>query len=162
MRAPGTIILSRTQNASKEKIDESISMIREKNPDATIITTPWDELSGTTIHEAMEQSVSLADQLLAEMKSMSTNIMTTIMRSMSTNIMTTIMRSMSTNIMTTIMRSMSTIIMTTIMSIITIIMTTIMRSMIMSTITIMMKSMITSIIMTMTTIMSMSRMKTGR
>ena len=68
IESAGTIILSRTQNASKEKIDESISMIREKNPDATIITTPWDELSGTTIHEAMEQSVSLADQLLAEMK----------------------------------------------------------------------------------------------
>ena len=67
IESAGTIILSRTQNASKEKIDEAIAMIREKNPDATIITTPWDELSGKTIHDAMEQSVSLADQLLAEM-----------------------------------------------------------------------------------------------
>ena len=68
VESAGTIILSRTQNATQEKIDEAIAMIREKNPDATIITTPWDELSGKTIHEAMEQSVSLADQLLAEMK----------------------------------------------------------------------------------------------
>ena len=67
IESAGTIILSRTQDASKEKIDEAISMIRGKNPDATIITTPWDELSGKTIHDAMEQSVSLADQLLAEM-----------------------------------------------------------------------------------------------
>ncbi len=68
VESAGTIILSRTQNADKNKIDEAISMIRSKNPDATIITTPWDELSGKTIHEAMEQSVSLADQLLAEME----------------------------------------------------------------------------------------------
>ena len=67
IESAGTIILSRTQDASKEKIDEAISMIRGKNPEATIITTPWDELSGKTIHDAMEQSVSLADQLLAEM-----------------------------------------------------------------------------------------------
>ncbi len=68
IESAGTIILSRTQDASKEKIDAAIEMIRSKNPDATIITTPWDELSGQTIHDAMEQSVSLADQLLAEMK----------------------------------------------------------------------------------------------
>ena len=68
IESAGSIILSRTQDASQEKIDDAISMIREKNPDATIITTPWDELSGKTIHDAMEQSVSLADQLLAEME----------------------------------------------------------------------------------------------
>ena len=68
IESAGTIILSRTQNASQEKIDDAILMIRSKNPDATIITTPWDELSGRTIHDAMEQSVSLADQLLAEME----------------------------------------------------------------------------------------------
>ena len=66
IESAGTVILSRTQNASKEKIDEAIAMIRTKNPDATIITTPWDALSGKTIHDAMEKSVSLADQLLAE------------------------------------------------------------------------------------------------
>ena len=66
IESAGTIILSRTQNASPEKIEEVIAMIREKNPEATIITTPWDELSGQTIHDAMVQSVSLADLLLAE------------------------------------------------------------------------------------------------
>ena len=66
IESAGTIVLSRTQNAAQEKIDEAIAMIREKNPDATIITTPWDQLSGKTIHDAMVQSVSLADQLLAE------------------------------------------------------------------------------------------------
>ena len=65
IESAGTIILSRTQSASREKIDDAI---RTKNPDATIITTPWDELSGKTIHDAMEQSVSLADQLMAEME----------------------------------------------------------------------------------------------
>jgi G3E family GTPase len=68
IESAGTIIFSRTQNAAQEKIDEAIAMIREKNPDATIITTPWDDLNGKTIHDAMEQSVSLADQLLAQMK----------------------------------------------------------------------------------------------
>lgn len=66
IESAGTVILSRTQDASAEKIDEAIAMIRSKNPKATVITTPWDELSGQTIHDAMVQSVSLADLLLAE------------------------------------------------------------------------------------------------
>ena len=68
IESAGTIILSRTQDVDKEKLDAAIAMIREKNPDARIITTPWDQLSGQTIHDAMVQSVSLADQLLAEEK----------------------------------------------------------------------------------------------
>ena len=68
IESAGTIILSRTQDVDKEKLDAAIAMIREKNPDARIITTPWDQLSGQTIHDAMQQSVSLADQLLAEAK----------------------------------------------------------------------------------------------
>ncbi len=66
IESAGTIILSRTQDVDKDKLDAAIAMIREKNPDARIITTPWDQLSGQTIHDAMEQSVSLADQLMAE------------------------------------------------------------------------------------------------
>ncbi len=66
IESAGTIILSRTQLVDQKKLDEAIAMIREKNPDATIITTPWDQLSGKTIHDAMEKSVSLADQLMAE------------------------------------------------------------------------------------------------
>ena len=68
IESAGTIILSRTQDVDKEKLDAAIAMIREKNPDARIITTPWNQLSGQTIHDAMVQSVSLADQLLAEEK----------------------------------------------------------------------------------------------
>ena len=68
IESAGTIILSRTQLVDQKKLDEAIAMIREKNPDATIITTLWDQLSGKTIHDAMEKSVSLADQLMAEYK----------------------------------------------------------------------------------------------
>lgn len=68
IESAGTIILSRTQDVDQEKLDAAIAMIREKNPDAKIITTPWDQLSGQTIHDAMEQSVSLADELKAEME----------------------------------------------------------------------------------------------
>ena len=68
IESAGTIILSRTQLVDQKKLDEAIAMIRGKNPDATIITTPWDQLSGKTIHDAMEKSVSLADQLMAEYK----------------------------------------------------------------------------------------------
>ena len=62
------IAMIRTQFVDQKKLDEAIAMIRGKNPDATIITTPWDQLSGKTIHDAMEKSVSLADQLMAEYK----------------------------------------------------------------------------------------------
>ena len=59
----GTIILSRTQKVSPEKLQAAAALLREKNPDAAIITTPWDELSGQTILAAMEK-VSLADELM--------------------------------------------------------------------------------------------------
>ena len=48
------IILSRTQSISEEKAAKAVEMIREKNPDATIITTPWDDLAGAQILNAME------------------------------------------------------------------------------------------------------------
>ena len=66
VESAGTIILSRTQKVSQEKLDTAVAMIREKNPEATIITTPWDEITGVQILGAMEKSVSLADELLAE------------------------------------------------------------------------------------------------
>ena len=64
----GTIILSRTQKMSQEKLEAAVSMLREKNPDAAILTTPWDQLDGRTILAAIEK-VSLADELLAKMRS---------------------------------------------------------------------------------------------
>jgi len=67
IEAAGTIILSRTQNISAEKLDAAVALLREKNADAAILTTPWDELSGKTILSAIEK-VSLADEVLAQMR----------------------------------------------------------------------------------------------
>ena len=61
-----TIILSRTQNMSDDKLKEVVSMLREHNDKATIITTPWDDLKGDQILETMECGKSLEDQLMAE------------------------------------------------------------------------------------------------
>ena len=66
VESAGTIILSRTQKVSEEKLEAAVALIREKNPKATIITTPWDEITGQQILGAMEKSASLADELLAE------------------------------------------------------------------------------------------------
>lgn len=63
----GTIILSRTQKVSPEKLQAAAALLQEKNHDAAIITTPWDELDGRTILSAMEK-VSLADELMARIR----------------------------------------------------------------------------------------------
>ncbi len=60
-----TIILSRTQMVKQDKLEECVAMIRERNAKAAIITTPWDELSGAQILEAMERKSTLEDELLA-------------------------------------------------------------------------------------------------
>ena len=62
----GTVILSRTQNISEEKLDACLKMIREKNQEASIITTPWDEINAKNILEAMEKVNSLEKDLLEE------------------------------------------------------------------------------------------------
>ena len=67
IESAGTIILSRTQKMSQEKLEAAVSMLREKNPDAAILTTPWDQLDGKTILAAIEK-VSLADELLEKMR----------------------------------------------------------------------------------------------
>ena len=58
-----SIILSRTQDVDDDKLAEVISMLREHNSDATLITTPWDELSGATILSAMEKKNTLRAEL---------------------------------------------------------------------------------------------------
>ena len=63
----GTIVLSRTQNASEKKLLEVTAMLREHNKDAAIITTPWDDIDGKTILDAMEHSNTL-EAMLAEAK----------------------------------------------------------------------------------------------
>ena len=67
IESAGTIILSRTQKLNQEKLEAAVALLREKNPNAAILTTPWDELDGKTILSAIEK-VSLADELLARMQ----------------------------------------------------------------------------------------------
>ena len=67
IESAGTIILSRTQKLSPEKLESAVAMLREKNPTAAILTTPWDQLDGKTVLSAIEK-VSLADELLAKMR----------------------------------------------------------------------------------------------
>ena len=57
------IVLSRTQNLSESKLAEAVKLLREKNGDAVIITTPWDQLSGAHILEAIEGCDTLDKQL---------------------------------------------------------------------------------------------------
>ncbi len=68
VESAGTIILSRTQDVSQDKLDAAVAMIKEKNDKASIITTPWDDLEGQQILAVMEKSVSLAEELMAEME----------------------------------------------------------------------------------------------
>lgn len=62
----GTIILSRTGSMKREKIEEAVSLIRQHNERATIITTPWDELDGKKILETIEGAADLEAELMAE------------------------------------------------------------------------------------------------
>ncbi len=67
IESAGTIILSRTQKMSQEKLEAAVALLREKNADAAILTTPWDQLDGKTILAAVEK-ISLADELLEKMR----------------------------------------------------------------------------------------------
>ena len=62
----GTIILSRTQNVSEAKLKTDIELIRSLNKDAHIITTPWDDINGKQILDAMENVTNLELEMLAE------------------------------------------------------------------------------------------------
>ena len=59
-----TIVLSRTQNMKQEKLEACVKLIQEHNIKAAIITTPWDELDGKLILEAMNQKNSLVEELM--------------------------------------------------------------------------------------------------
>ena len=67
VESAGTIILSRTQKLTEEKLNAAVELLWEKNPEAAILTTPWDQISGKTILSAIEK-VSLADELLEKMR----------------------------------------------------------------------------------------------
>ena len=57
------IILSRTAGMEQKKLDACVALLREKNPTATIVTTPWDELNGKQLLAAMERRDTLAAAL---------------------------------------------------------------------------------------------------
>ena len=59
----GTIVLSRTAGMSPEKLENCISMLREYNKDAVIITTPWEELQGADMLKTMEGADKLEDMI---------------------------------------------------------------------------------------------------
>ncbi|MBQ3968423.1 MAG: GTP-binding protein [Lachnospiraceae bacterium] len=61
-----TILLSRTQDISEEKLAEVCAMVTEHNAKARIVTTPWDDLTGAQILAVMQQQKSLADEMMEE------------------------------------------------------------------------------------------------
>ena len=62
----GAIIMSRTQKLSEEKLAAAVALLREHNETATVVTTPWEELTGAQLLSAMEQGNTLAADLMAE------------------------------------------------------------------------------------------------
>ena len=69
VESANAIILSRTQDVNETKLSEVLALLREHNPNAVIITTPWTELSGKAILSAMERKDTLEAALreLSEM-----------------------------------------------------------------------------------------------
>ena len=67
IESAGTIVLSRTQKLSQEKLEAAVALLREKNDTAAVITTPWDQLDGKAILNVIE-GVSMHDQLLELVK----------------------------------------------------------------------------------------------
>ena len=59
----GTIILSRTDSIPQQKLDTAVAMLRDHNDKATIVTTPWNQLTGAQIMEAMEGKANVAADL---------------------------------------------------------------------------------------------------
>ena len=64
----GTVVLSRTDIAPADKVDLAVEIIRELNPEAVVITTPCDELSGKQLLEIIEKPDTMAEDLLKEVK----------------------------------------------------------------------------------------------
>ncbi len=62
------ILLSRTQKMDEGKLNAAVHLLREKNPKAAILTTPWDQLTGAQILAAMEGGHSLAEELMEEIE----------------------------------------------------------------------------------------------
>ncbi|MBR6096711.1 MAG: GTP-binding protein [Oscillospiraceae bacterium] len=65
VRHAGTIVLSRTGGLAEDKLQTAIALLRERNPGAVIITTPWSQLSGQQLLDAIEHSDTLEQALKA-------------------------------------------------------------------------------------------------
>ena len=63
-----TIVLSRTQNMTQDKLEACVKELQAVNPKAVIITTPWDQITGQQIMKAMEQQDELTEELVRETK----------------------------------------------------------------------------------------------
>ena len=61
------IVLSRTDSVPQQKLDTAVQLLREHNANATVVTTPWDQLTGDQLKEAMEGGATIA-KIIAEMK----------------------------------------------------------------------------------------------
>ena len=123
IESANTIILSRTQTTTQDKIEKAVAMIREKNDHATIITTPWDEIDGAAIREAMQNYKSLEETMMDEDMIMTTTTamsvhvaVTTMMTNMSIIITTTMSTSITTIMTSTSITTSTSIIMITTMA----------------------------------------------
>lgn len=63
VKSGGCIVLSHTTGVDESKIEACVELLREKNENALIVTTPWEDLDGKKILEAMERSHTLEDEL---------------------------------------------------------------------------------------------------
>ncbi|MBR1909825.1 MAG: GTP-binding protein, partial [Lachnospiraceae bacterium] len=60
------VVLSRTQDVTADKLEETVKLIREKNHEAAVITTPWDDIEGSVIFGAMSDAKALEHELELE------------------------------------------------------------------------------------------------
>ena len=61
VKSAETVIFSRTQNMKQDKLDQAVELIKAENPEARIVTTPWDQLTGKQILETIESPAALID-----------------------------------------------------------------------------------------------------
>lgn len=66
----GTVVLSRTDIASSDKVDQAVDIIRELNPEAAVVTTPFGELSGKQLMDIIEKPDTMEEDLMSEVKSL--------------------------------------------------------------------------------------------
>lgn len=68
VEAADTILLSRTDRVTEEKVQQAVDLLRQHNERAVIVTTPWNQLNGKELLQEIEQKKDLAAELLAEVQ----------------------------------------------------------------------------------------------